>query len=263
MVRTSRERASATSNGKVPPSVLLDRRGSTPLYRQLASTLRRRLESGDYGAGARLPTENGLAATFGVSRHVVRHALANLVSEGRIVSRQGDGHYVNSLRLRRALPGLTGYTAAMRKLGVPTRMKVLRHELTSSPGDVVERICGKRSARVVLIERLAYVSDEPVALLADHFHPQYSRILRKADLEGAPLYEFLKNEAGIEGARAPTTLSVQFASDREAKLLQIREGTALIQLEIWTYSEEEILFSHSKALYRSDRFEFTLEKAAP
>jgi GntR family transcriptional regulator, transcriptional repressor for pyruvate dehydrogenase complex len=52
--------------------------------------------SNDFGADARLPSELALAERFGVSRPVLRQALARLRSEGRIYSRKGSGNYVSS-----------------------------------------------------------------------------------------------------------------------------------------------------------------------
>ncbi len=44
--------------------------------------------------GGRLPTESALCERFGVSRTVVREAIARLKSEGLVASRQGSGVYV-------------------------------------------------------------------------------------------------------------------------------------------------------------------------
>lgn len=53
------------------------------------------LGSGELGANARLPGEQTMAERFGVSRPMLRQALARLRSEGRIYSRKGSGHYVS------------------------------------------------------------------------------------------------------------------------------------------------------------------------
>ena len=93
----------------------LDRDGPTPLYRQLKWLIRRGIDDGQYRVGDRLPSENDFARTYAVSRHLVRQALLSLVAEGQVVARQGDGYYVNARRVRRELPVLTGYTAAMQR----------------------------------------------------------------------------------------------------------------------------------------------------
>ncbi|CDX30342.1 GntR family transcriptional regulator [Mesorhizobium sp. ORS 3359] len=60
----------------------------------VASSISREIAQGRLKAGDQLPTEQALATTFGVSRNVVREAIARLRSEGRIWSQQGRGAFV-------------------------------------------------------------------------------------------------------------------------------------------------------------------------
>lgn len=240
----------------------LDRDGSTPLYRQLKRLLLLSIAEGRYKPGDRLPSESEFSRTYGVSRHSIRQALASLVVEGRIVSRQGDGYYVNARRIRRELPVLTGYTAVMRDAGLDSQIAVLRQELTLEPAEIAATLNGIPGLQVAEVERLAYLAGEPVALLADYFHPRLADAVMNRELANQPLYEFVEKQTGVGAVRAPTVLSVDFADQRTSALLRVSEGTPLIRLDIWTYGENDFLFSASCARYRSDRFEFTLEKEA-
>lgn len=67
---------------------------STALSDQLNAVLSRQIISGERAAGSRLPTEAQLAQEFGVSRTVVREAIARLRSEGLVITRQGLGGFV-------------------------------------------------------------------------------------------------------------------------------------------------------------------------
>jgi GntR family transcriptional regulator, transcriptional repressor for pyruvate dehydrogenase complex len=60
----------------------------------VASSISREIAQGRLRPGDRLPTEQALATTFGVSRNVVREAIAKLRSEGCIWSQQGRGAFV-------------------------------------------------------------------------------------------------------------------------------------------------------------------------
>jgi GntR family transcriptional repressor for pyruvate dehydrogenase complex len=53
-------------------------------------------------SGEKLPTEQELNARFGVSRTVIREAMASLRSEGLVVSRQGSGVFVADHRASQA-----------------------------------------------------------------------------------------------------------------------------------------------------------------
>ncbi|HEX4766666.1 MAG TPA: FadR/GntR family transcriptional regulator [Lichenihabitans sp.] len=61
----------------------------------VASSLSREIAQGRLLPGAQLPTEQSLAQTFGVSRNVIREAIARLRSEGRVWSQQGRGAFVS------------------------------------------------------------------------------------------------------------------------------------------------------------------------
>lgn len=58
---------------------------------QLSRLLTKQITSGQRVPGSRLPTEGQFAAEFGVSRSVVREAVARLKAEGLVQTRQGVG----------------------------------------------------------------------------------------------------------------------------------------------------------------------------
>jgi GntR family transcriptional repressor for pyruvate dehydrogenase complex len=64
------------------------------LYEQIAQTIRARIIKGELAQGERLPNERELAASYGVSRNVVREAVRALAKDGLVEVRQGSGTYV-------------------------------------------------------------------------------------------------------------------------------------------------------------------------
>lgn len=70
------------------------RLASPRLSDQLAAHIARQIDEGAVKTGERLPTEQQMAAAHGVSRTVVREAVHQLKSLGRVVSRQGSGVFV-------------------------------------------------------------------------------------------------------------------------------------------------------------------------
>jgi len=65
-----------------------------PKYQRLAARLRRRIESGEWGPGRQIPTETELEEESGFSRNTVRGAVQQLVHEGLLEKRQGEGTFV-------------------------------------------------------------------------------------------------------------------------------------------------------------------------
>src|SRR5258708_36717282 len=77
-------------------------------YEQISSTrtladrvteaLMRKIVGEELPAGAQLPSEQVMAASFGVSRTVIREAISRLKSEGLVDTKQGRGAFVRTDR---------------------------------------------------------------------------------------------------------------------------------------------------------------------
>jgi DNA-binding FadR family transcriptional regulator len=73
------------------------------LPHRVALLLSRQIEAGQFNPGSRLPTEQQLAERFGVSRNVVREAIAQLRADGVVEVRQGVGAFVLAPEQRMAI----------------------------------------------------------------------------------------------------------------------------------------------------------------
>src|SRR5258708_30169321 len=87
------------------PEIILDQNASAPLYRQLYERLRGSILSGQLEAGTRLPSTRVLASTLGVSRTTTALAYEQLLLEGYIESRVGDGTWVARLQPEQVFQG--------------------------------------------------------------------------------------------------------------------------------------------------------------
>jgi len=86
-----------------PPSSRLRIVAPVPRWQQIADHLRAQILSGRYPAGQPLPSEEALAAEFGVSRPTVRQGIATLTTEGLVTVRRPYGTIVRDPHAR---PGL-------------------------------------------------------------------------------------------------------------------------------------------------------------
>ncbi|MQW88860.1 FadR/GntR family transcriptional regulator [Sinorhizobium saheli] len=64
------------------------------LSERVASAIREQVLKGEIAPGEKLPTESRMSEFFGVSRTVVREALATLAADGLVEARQGAGVFV-------------------------------------------------------------------------------------------------------------------------------------------------------------------------
>jgi DNA-binding FadR family transcriptional regulator len=102
------------------------------LTETVINSLSERIRAGTYAQGAKLPSELELCREFGVSRTVVREAVASLRLAGQLISRQGLGVFVadgNSRRLNFEFERVGSVRSAVQilelRLGVETEAVTL------------------------------------------------------------------------------------------------------------------------------------------
>jgi len=107
---------------------------SKSIVEQVNEVLRERIRNATYAPGLRLPSENGLAEEFGVSRATIRTVLAKLSVEGLILRRQGDGTYVNEriLEVNTHLGGLWDFSRLIESSGFSSSIKALSLQETTA-----------------------------------------------------------------------------------------------------------------------------------
>ena len=125
--------AEDASDYKFTETALMPRLGGPSLTQQVLDTMVSAIRHGAFPSG-RLPPEDNLAATLGVSRTTVRRALQSLEQIGLIERRPGRG-----TKLRRharpellALHGLVPFPSLLQELGykVVSRVSWERYETT-------------------------------------------------------------------------------------------------------------------------------------
>ena len=75
-----------------PADMRIERRPK--LSERVVSALRTQVLSGEFPVGHKLPTETQMTEAFGVSRTVIREAIATLAADGLVEPRQGAGVFV-------------------------------------------------------------------------------------------------------------------------------------------------------------------------
>ena len=81
----------------------------TPIYLQLREIVRTKIEDGEYLPGTAIPSENDMAATYGISRITVRSAVDALVNEGLLRRVQGKGVFVVGNKIEQAIEEFSGF----------------------------------------------------------------------------------------------------------------------------------------------------------
>ncbi|KAF7599600.1 MAG: GntR family transcriptional regulator [Candidatus Dactylopiibacterium carminicum] len=83
---------------------------------QLTRTLTERIAAGRYMVGAKLPSEQEMIGEFGVSRTVVREAIAKLRARGTVATMQGVGAFVVQQEITKGFEIDSGSLSAVQEM---------------------------------------------------------------------------------------------------------------------------------------------------
>lgn len=203
--------------------------------------------------GAAVPAERELAARFAVARETVRHALRDLLVEGRI-RRQGRGTVVARPKLVQPLSIGSGAGAARDFGRIPGRVVVSWDDV---PADT-DTACALElpaGALVMRLERILLTDGDRIGLETTYLSLDRFGWLR-AGYDPTTSLSATIRASGIEFASATERIETVLAAPREAALLAC--GTALPLLLLTRRSRDSAgrPIELVRSLYRGDRVAF-------
>ena len=230
---------------------------SSPLYRELADTLRNAIAAGTYHRGSKLPSESELQRDTGLSRSTVRKALAQLVEEGLLVKERGRGAFVAATP-QTSPQGLTfaSFTAQAEQRGYAVTTRTVDAKTAPAPDEVAGFFGFPQGCteNVVEVTRLRYLDNEPVCLETSYFSTAYAKLLDE-NLEQS-MYAVLRARFHKLPASGHKTFEVCRARQHEAFLLNVEKGTPLMLITDFVLDTEGAPLHVSKRVMRTDRVKY-------
>ncbi len=229
-----------------------------PLYTQIRERLRAYILNGIYRAHQRMPSENEMVESFGVSRITVRQALRDLQHEGLIFKVQGKGTFVSKPKAVQNLVRLEGFGEAMSPAGHETHSRVIGHRVVRARAVIGARLGLGERDEVTEITRVRYLDREPVSLDLTYVPRSIGDRLVREDLQGRDVFVILENDYGIALGNADVEISATLADAAVAHALQIEEGAPVLRLERLTCAADGRPLDFEYLYCRGDAFRYRM-----
>ena len=204
----------------------------TPLWRTVARSLEKDIVSGRLVEGSRLPTETMLSRQFGVNRHTLRRAVAELVRKGLLRSTPQSGHVVAPLRIAFPLSAVSRISDAIELAGLRASFKLLSERIGTAPPDVARQLKVAHRTPVIEINLLRLSNDIPITyttawLPADRF----AGIGKLFELTGSLRRAIIK--AGVPSIHRKSTRIISRRGEAsECDVLGLDHGSTLLTLTV-------------------------------
>ena len=204
----------------------LEKKSQSPLYQQLMARLKNDILAGVYPSGARIPSEQLLCETYGVSRVTVRKAMLDLVQEGLLVRRQGKGTFVTSPKYGRDYTHIQGFSESCLARGLKPGARLLQKEIVAPKSSILESLGLDENSQTVKIVRLRYVNDEPMVIETSYFPLDYAFLLQE-NLDGS-LFQVLREKKDLVIDGSKKIVEICRATTEEARWLKLRKNAPLL-----------------------------------
>jgi len=235
----------------------VDHSSPVPLYHQLSQYIEGHIKEKQWRPGQLLPSEQEICDRAGVSRTVVRQALAALERVGLVSKQSGKRSTVAIPKYDGGLmQNLTGFHEDAIAMGQKPSTQVLDLRVEPASDEVAERLRLDAGAPTVMLNRLRFLDGEPEVLVATFLPQHRCPALVDEDLTDQSLYELLDRKYGlriVEGFRTIEAVSLERA---DARLLRVKAGSPALLLRSVGYTADGSPLEYFVAKHRGDRSKF-------
>ena len=232
-----------------------------PVYYQIKQTLKGWIVNGEFNPGGKIPSENELADKFNVSRLTVRQAISQLVQEGFLISKRGEGTFVTnnqnlinsfSLEFSGFMDDLFYQVSKIKtqsaRLGRMAASKLVREKLELDDEE----------KEVVQIKRIRLLRDKVFSYTINYLPMDIGTRITEKDLLKKPLLKIMEQDLNIEFTEASQIIEASFADQEVAEQLGISPGSPILYLERVMYTKDKRPVEFVQSSHPGDRYKYVI-----
>ena len=245
---------------------------TTPMYREIAERLRQQIETGEFEAGAQMPTEQDLQAEYSASRHTIRDAIRQLTTLGLVETRPGQGTFV----IPKVLPFVTSLTGPPETAvdysevlgGGKATASGIQVEIQEATPDVASGLGLTLGDEVISRHRRRYIDNVAWAMETSFYPGEFAdrgadklRRARNID-EGTVTY--LRNTIGVRQVGYRDWVTVRAPNVTEAEFFKLPPDGRVAVYEMFrtAFDGNEQPMRLTVTVVRADRNQFILDVGA-
>jgi GntR family histidine utilization transcriptional repressor len=225
-----------------------------PLYLQVKRHILDNIGSGKWGAAARVPSENDLVRSFGVSRMTANRALRELRDEGVLVRIAGLGSFVADRHARAHPLEIRGIADEIRERGHVHRAKIVSLERIRAVAELAEDFGIAPRSELYCSLIVHFENDRPIQLEDRYVLPKLAPDYLNMDFSRTTPHDYLVKVAPLQ--EAEHLLRAEMPDERTRKLLAMKrdEPCLVVIRRTWTAGQ---IASVARLLYPGSRYELS------
>src|SRR5579862_147987 len=205
-----------------------------PLYLQVKRHILDNIGSGKWGASTRLPSENDLVRSFGVSRMTANRALRELRDEGVVVRIAGVGSFVAERHARAHPLQIRGIADEIRERGHVHRAEIVSLERIRAATELAEDFGIAARSELFCSLIVHFENARPIQLEDRYVLPKLAPDYLSIDFNKTTPHDYLIKAAPLQ--EAEHLLRAEMPDERTRKLLAMKrdEPCLVVIRRTWT-----------------------------
>jgi GntR family transcriptional regulator, histidine utilization repressor len=225
-----------------------------PLYLKVKRHILENIDSGKWLASARVPSENEIVKSFGVSRMTANRALKELRDEGVLVRIAGVGSFVADRHVRAHPLEIRGIADEIRERGHTHRSEIVSLERVRAVADLAEDFGVAPRSELFCSVIVHFENDRPVQLEDRYVSPALAPDYLAVDFSRTTPYDYLVKVAPLQ--EVEHLLRAVMPDERTRKLLAMKrdEPCLLVIRRTWTAGQ---IASVARLYHPGSRYEMS------
>jgi len=236
----------------------IDRGSGVAVWRQIAEWLKAEIVSGTFVEGTKLPTETEIAALFGVNRHTVRRAIAELTAEGLLRADQGRGTFVAAAPISYPITARTRFTENLAGQARELEGVLIGSAIEEADALISNELEIAPKTPLVRIDTLRTADGIPLMVGTSWMErSRFPNLVRDYASSGS-LTKAIRM-AGVEDyLRLETRITAEKADLEDMRLLELQAGEPILVIESVNVEPDGRRMQYTRARAPADRLQLVV-----
>lgn len=225
-----------------------------PLYLQVKRHILDNIGSGKWGTSSRVPSENEIVKSFGVSRMTANRALRELRDEGVLVRIAGVGSFVADRHAHGHPLQIRGIDAEIRERGHAHRAEIVSLQRIRAVAELAEDFGVAARSELYYSAIVHFENERPIQLEDRYVLPSLAPEYLHMDFQRTTPHEYLIKAAPLQ--QAEHVLRAEMPDERTRKLLVMKKDEPCLVVIRRTWTADQIA-SVARLYHPGSRYELS------
>ncbi|TDL32005.1 UTRA domain-containing protein [Jeotgalibacillus sp. S-D1] len=227
-------------------------------YIEIYEDLKQKIEKNIYEYQQLLPSENTLVKEYDCSRNTVRRAIGNLISDGYVQTKHGQGARVIYQDFKQN-EYIYGETETFKEFALRNHKlhetKVIRFEELTVDEAIHEHTLLPIGVEVYHIQRVRHLEGNPVIMDYNYFRKDVAKELTVEIAEDS-IYEYLDRELNQRAVTAKRKMVVERTTETDENYLKLDGFNSVVVVTSHIFNADGVMFEHTQSRHTPGNFVF-------